>query len=166
MVGPLAKLGTHYGSVSMTVLSLTPTASGFKVSLQTAGANPMVPGAPDIDTFVDVSFGWGIGTLTAGGHVWHASFAAGASIMTLTVHGEVRGDNFPNAEVFLMDMHGRGVLLFDYRTGGGPDTGPFTRLSGAHAGLVLGSFSTSIMIDAHENFLGSTPSAPTPIHGP
>jgi hypothetical protein len=145
MVGVGARLGTRYAPVSMTVLSTAPTANGFTASLSTAGANPLAPpGAPDIDTFVDVTFGWGTSTLTA--------------------QGQVRGDNFPNAELFLKDTHGRGALLFDFRTGGGQHTGPFTRLFGAHATQILGSFSASIALDAGANFSGSTP-APTPIHG-
>jgi hypothetical protein len=135
MVGPGAALGSSTASVSATIRSSAPIARGFRASLHTAGANPMVPGAPDIDTFVDISFSWGIGELV--------------------ISGEVRGDNFPNAEIFLLDAAGNPALLFDFRTGGGRNTGPFTRLAGSHERQTLGSINTRIPLDRFGNFTAS-----------
>ena len=140
IIGPGSLLGTHYASVSVTISGERCLSNGIAFTVATAGGNPMVPGAPDIDTFVDIALRWGVGDLRA--------------------EGQVRGDNFPNAEVFLKDTHGRGALLFDFRTGGGRHTGPFTRLMGAHARQILGSFLESIPLDPAGNFAASI-AAPT-----
>jgi len=145
MVGAGARLGTHYGAVKATVISTGPTRSGFYVEFSTAGSNPMAPGAPDIDTFVRVNVDW-LGT-------------------DLSIAGEVRGDNFPNAEAFVRDTHGRGAVIFDFRTGGGQHTGPFTRLWGANATQVLGSIRALLPLDAAGNLSG-VPAVPAAIHGP
>src|SRR5262249_403323 len=73
-----------------------------------------------IDTFVDVTAEW--------------------IANSLRIQGAVRGDDFPNAEVFVLDANGVGCMLFDGRTTGGRDSGPFTRLAGEHAEQRLGSF--------------------------
>jgi hypothetical protein len=143
LAGPGASLGTAYATVSATISGFRPLSNGIAFTLATAGGNPMVPGAPDIDTFVDIELRWGAGVLSAA--------------------GQVRGDDFPNAEVFLKDAHGRGALLFDFRTGGGRHSGPFTRLYGAHATQVLGPIAITVPLDAAGNFARSV-AAPT-IHG-
>jgi hypothetical protein len=146
MVGPGARLGTRYGTVTVTVTRSAPTASGVSFAFSTAGANPLAPpGAPDIDTFVDLSVNWTVGRML--------------------IDGQVRGDNFPNAEAFVLDTHGRGVIIFDFRTGGGQDSGPFTRLFGSHSKQVLGSIAASIPLDAAGNFTGVA-AVPAAIHGP
>ena len=91
-----------------------------RFTAMTAGANPMVPGAPDIDTFVDIT----------------ASFGNSE----LSIEGKVRGDTFPNAEVFVVDGVGKAILLWDFATSGGQDTGPMTRLAGSHSDTALGTF--------------------------
>lgn len=119
------KIGRHFSKVKseVTGLAVSPRTLGFTV--QTAGANPLVPVvAPDIDTFVDFNVSFGENT-----RYW----------------GTVRGDSFPNAEVFVVDEAGREILLFDFRTGGGRNTGPMTRLAGAHARQTLGSFDVTIV---------------------
>lgn len=80
----------------------------------------MAPGAPDIDTFVDMK----------------AMFLPGA----MTLEARVRGDGFPNAEVFVYDGVGKSVLLWDFTTSGDRNIGPLTMLSGSHSSLRLGSF--------------------------
>ncbi len=57
--------------------------SGFVISIDIAGANPLVPGAPDIDLHAMLKFTHGQGGLH--------------------VEGSLRGDAFPNAEIFLSD---------------------------------------------------------------
>lgn len=50
-----------------------------------AGGNPLIPGAPDIDTYLIARFDFGFG-----------------SPPLMRISGEVFGDNFPNLEVFLV----------------------------------------------------------------
>jgi hypothetical protein len=113
--------GKHYSNVVCSVTQKVTTHNSIAFTASTAGANPMIPiVAPDIDTFVDVRVEW-IGS-------------------SLRAQGTVRGDDFPNAEVFLMDVNGTGCLLFDGRTTGGQNTGPMTRLVGSHESVRLGNF--------------------------
>jgi len=114
------KIGRKYSKVQAILSNVARTNGMLKFTVQTAGANPLVPVvAPDIDTFVDI-------VVTFGEHVRYV--------------GTVRGDDFPNGEVFVVEPEGREVLLFDYRTGGGRNTGPLTRLAGSHADQHLGAF--------------------------
>ncbi len=96
---------------------------GISFTVFTAGANPLVPGAPDIDTYVDFKF---------------TTMSENARY-----RGKVRGDTFPNAEVFIVDNNKREVLLFDFRTKGDSSTGPL-RLIGEHADVLLGTFSVNV----------------------
>ena len=101
----------------------------------------MVPAAPDIDTFVDFGVEW-IGN-------------------GLRFRGSVRGDDFPNAEIFVLDSKGFGCLLFDGRTTGGQDTGPLTRLAGSHESQNLGSFNCTTSLSPAGAFLSSKTSCPS-----
>lgn len=92
----------------------------------TAGANPLVPGAPDIDTFVDIRFRPG------------------------NIDGCVRGDGFPNFEAFLVPGAFMGdscpdtyVTLSHWATPHGPLDGPARRLFGSHSGQFLTAFHKS-----------------------
>lgn len=116
--------GRHFSHVTGNLTGKSTTAGAVRFTASTAGANPMVPVAPDIDTFVDFTAEW-LGT-------------------GVRFSGVVRGDDFPNAEVFVLDENGMGCLLFDGRTTGGQDSGPFTRLAGDHESQVLGSFSCAV----------------------
>lgn len=84
--------------------------SGFVISMDIAGANPLVPGAPDIDLHTMIKI-----TCGAGG---------------LHVSGSLRGDAFPNAEIFLSDDVGTSRMLMTFATTGGPNAGPFFKLPG------------------------------------
>jgi hypothetical protein len=134
--------GHGISKVSTAVSSVTVRPTSIAFSVASAGANPLVPLAPDIDTFVDI----------------RVTF----STQRLVVEGQVRGDTFPNAEVILYDggTPVRAVLLFDFRTAGGRNTGPLTRLEGAHASTVLGRFGRPIAVDAVGNFLAVSPTCP------
>lgn len=112
--------------VTSSVTVATRSLSIVRFTAMTAGANPMVPGAPDIDTFVDLT----------------ATFRSSELILD----GTVRGDTFPNAEVFVYDGVGKAKLLWDYTTTGGQDTGPMTRLAGSHSSTTLGTFSVRVPI--------------------
>jgi hypothetical protein len=95
-----------------------------------AGSNPLMPGSPDIDTFVTARVDSGMARLLR---------------MQLTV----RGDNFPNLEVFVQCLRsGHTALLIDGRTTGGRHTGPLTRLWGAKAAQELARATVSLPLDA------------------
>lgn len=72
-----------------------------------AGANPLVPGAPDIDLSL---------TLRVGPNGFSGSLV---------------GDAFPNAEVFVVGPGGA-TMLHTFSTPGGALTGPFLFLPGAN----------------------------------
>jgi len=129
------KAGRHTSKVSSKLVSNGVSVSAVRFTASTAGANPMVPGAPAIDTFVDFSATW-IGN-------------------SIRFEGGLRGDDFPNAEVFVVDPAGKACLLFDGRTTGGQDTGPMTRLAGTHDKQKLGSFFTTLAISDSDHFLAA-----------
>lgn len=114
-----------YGEVKTTVSKRKVNGRTISFTMHTEGANPLVPGAPDIDTFVDLE----------------VSFDA-----SLRFKGRVRGDAFPNAEIFVAERSGRAIPLFDFRTGHGRNVGPFTRLFGSGSDNVLGSFDVMVPV--------------------
>jgi hypothetical protein len=119
-----------YSKVSMTLVRSTltgPSLFGFRAS--TAGAYPLLPASPDIDTIVTARVDFGLRNF-------------------LRLNGEVSGDNFPNLEVFLLCYRsGRTALLIDGRTTGGRDTGPFNRLWGSHSNHSLGRLDASLALN-------------------
>lgn len=125
-------MGTHKSVVTSSVNVATRSIDCLRFTAHTAGANPMSPApalvTPEIDTFVDV----------------HVIFRTGA----IEISGAVRGDNFPNGEVFATDATGKAIMLFEFETTGGRNTGPFTRLFGSHSNQLLGEFSKRIPIVA------------------
>ncbi|HKU44281.1 MAG TPA: hypothetical protein VJR89_39250 [Polyangiales bacterium] len=82
--------------------------AGFAISLDVAGANPLLPGAPDIDL--------------------HAMLNITCGLRSLQVSGSLRGDAFPNAELFLTDDAGTSRMLMTFDTTAGPIGGPFLDL--------------------------------------
>jgi hypothetical protein len=119
-------LGRHFSKVTSSVSVSTRSLDCLRFTAQTAGANPMVPGAPAIDTFLDMT----------------VLFRKQA----LVLEGTLRGDSFPNAEVFVTDARGQSVLLLAYATDAGRNTGPMTRLAGDHSEQRLGSFHRRIAL--------------------
>jgi hypothetical protein len=132
--------GKHMSAVKCAISNPIAAANSLSFTASTAGANPMVPLAPDIDTYVDFRVEW-----------------IGAGVR---FQGSVRGDDFPNAEVFVLDTKNTGCLVFDGRTTGGQDTGPITRLAGDHQGQRLGSFSCAISLSPAGTFLAAKTSGP------
>ncbi|WKB50892.1 hypothetical protein [Eleftheria terrae] len=126
-------LRRHYSAVRSSVKVTGRSLQQLRFTAMTAGANPMVPGAPTIDTFVDIV----------------ASFSSNA----LVLQGKVRGDSFPNAEVFVVDTRGQPVLLFHFATTGGRQSGPFLRLAGNHSGQTIGTFEKRIPLDGNGGFV-------------
>jgi hypothetical protein len=134
-------LGRHYSKMSCTLSNKMISTNSISLTASTAGSNPMFLGvAPDIDTFVDFRAEW-IGT-------------------GVRFTGVLRGDDFPNAELFVLDSRGVGCLLFDGRTTGGEETGPITRLAGAHASQRLGTFNCAIPLSPQGTFLRAKLSCP------
>ena len=133
--------GFHKSKVSCSISNKVISTNFLSFTASTAGSNPMFRGiAPDIDTFVDFRVEW----LGSG----------------LRFVGRIRGDDFPNAEVFVVDSKGLGCLLFDGRTTGGQDTGPITRLAGSHENQVLGSFHCTVPLSPAGVFVTMKTSCP------
>jgi hypothetical protein len=88
-------------------------------------------GVPDIDTFVD----------------FRGTFRERSALF----EGLVRGDGFPNAEVFVVDARGRAVGLVDYRTGS-CWAGPWYRLFSAHAKNRLAEFRVEVDLEPDGSF--------------
>jgi hypothetical protein len=130
--------------VAMTVVRTTLAGpSLFEFTASTAGANPLVPKSPDIDTIVKARVDFGTPGL-------------------LRLDGEAFGDNFPNLEVFLLCYRStHTALLIDGRTTGGRDTGPYTRLFGSHSGHSLGRFSVSLGLNQKGELASDYRSSPT-----
>ena len=120
-----ASVITSVGQVRVTVTDVASTSTGASFTVQTSGnlpakdialkpglakaidktnawlrpGSPKPEGTPDIDTYVD--------------------FKVQVSNGALDVQGALRGDSFPNAEVFLVDPKGATFPLLDYQTSGG-----------------------------------------------
>ncbi len=92
-----------------------------KLHMEFAGANPLVPGAPDIDTKLDLSAQVRAGQVCDSGHLY--------------------GDAFPNAEVFVVNSHDQPTMLLTFATTGGQNTGPIHFLPGNN-NRDMGSFSS------------------------
>jgi len=106
-------------------------------SASTEGGNPLVPGAPEIDTGVNVEVDF-----------------SGQNRMNIS--GEVYGDNFPNLEVFVYCYRSRtSVILVDGRTTGGRDSGPGSRLFGSHATHRIAGFDVSVSLDGAGRITGT-----------
>jgi len=130
-------LGRQMSHVTCKLSNERISKNSISFTASSAGANPMfrlhgTDFAPQIDTFVD----------------FNAEFAPNG----VRFWGVVRGDDFPDAEVFVLDSKGTGWLLFDGRTTAGQQTGPFTELFGAHASLRLGTFSCSAPLSPQGEF--------------
>jgi hypothetical protein len=134
----LGSIGAHKAQVAVSILNVVVSEGTVSFTLYTEGNLPFkdialhrtlakavdwanhalrpnsrnLQGTPDIDTFVD--------------------FAVVFSDNKLIFDGAVRGDGFPNAEVFVLDAASQAVALVDYRTRSGV-SGPFHRLWGPHA---------------------------------
>lgn len=113
-----AKGATAFAKVSLDVAeNVQPSVIEFTAA--TAGGMPLLPGTPDIDTFVKMNFDF-----TQKG--------------VLAIKGHATGDDFPNLEMFFVTPGGRSALLVDAYTTGGQDSGPVTRLLGSHDDQLIG----------------------------
>lgn len=89
--------------------------TGLVIAASVAGGNPLVGGGADIDVRLNARIQKATGFLTTSGNLM--------------------GDGFPNAEVFLRDAAGYAVLLHHYETLG-DETGPYVYLPGGNSRLM------------------------------
>jgi hypothetical protein len=135
-----ALMGKHHSTVKTSISNQRTSTNHVSFTAATEGANPMLPKSPDIDTYVDFSARWSAGALN--------------------FEGTVRGNSFPNAEVFVLDGFGKAALLFDGQTSGGRQTGPLTGLAGSGANKRIGSFSKSVPVGPSDGFVTSSVTCP------
>ena len=102
-----------------------------------AGALPLITGAPDIDTYVKM--------------VAIVSDKDDANNRALWIAGEVRGNDFPWAEVIIEDHLGNRMLLGTFDASGG---GPLTHLWGSGIANRLLDFGLSIPVGPTGAFSG------------
>jgi hypothetical protein len=120
-----------------------PSLFGFRAS--TAANVPLIPGSPDINTFVECTVNYGVRD-------------------QLRIAGETFGDNFPNLEVFLVCFaSARTALLLDGQTSGGPHSGPATRLFGSKEFFSLAKFSANLSLNQKGELASDYKVAPTPL---
>ncbi|MBX3501650.1 MAG: hypothetical protein KF889_19590 [Alphaproteobacteria bacterium] len=113
------------------------TSGTIAFSAGTEGGNPLVPGAPEIDTIVSVE----------------VDFSRPGR---MEISGEVFGDNFPNLEVFVYCYRSRtSAILVDGRTTGGRNSGPGSRLFGSHATHRIARFDVSLSLDSSGRLTGA-----------
>ncbi len=103
----------------------------FMFGTHSKGANPMVPGSPNIDVFSDFSI------------------TENKKAGTLDISGKLTGDNFPSTEAFISDPSGQNVFLgIGYYEGS-----PFSSLDGENQRPIT-DFNFSITTDKKGNFTG------------
>lgn len=133
-----------YGSVGVKLNQVQGDIGRITFSIKFAGSNPGTEGffgrmvgllSPNIDTQLEF-----VAFLKGGG---------------LFVAGQLLGDGFPNAEVFVRDNRRQGHMLLQFQTPHGPTLGPLTRLpfDGTRR---LGQFKEGIRLNDRLQFNGST----------
>jgi RHS repeat-associated protein len=103
----------------------------FMFGTHSKGANPMVPGSPNIDVFSDFSI------------------TENKKAGTLDISGTLTGDNFPSTEAFVTDPSGNNVFIGI----GFYEGSPFSSLDGENK-RDISSFNFSISTDKKGNFTG------------
>jgi RHS repeat-associated protein len=106
-------------------------AKTFRFGTHVAGANPMIPKAPDIDVFSDFSI------------------TENKKAGFLNISGSLKGDNFPSTEAFITDPIGNNVFIGI----GHYEGSPFSSLDGTNKRDIT-SFNFSITTDKKGNFTG------------
>lgn len=125
-----------FSEVTSTVEDLNSHLGVIRFSLSTAGSNPIIPLSPNIDI--------------------ELGFMAFINEGNLFVEGVLRGDEFPNAEVYIRDSKGNPFLLTTFQTQYGPTVGPVLALPG-NGDDVMSEFKIGIMLDDNNCFIGSVP---------
>ena len=112
---------------SQVIESVGRPGTGFVLTGDLAGANPLVGGAADIDVQVSIK------AIKREGKIEFS--------------GNLTGDAFPNAEVFIRDAAGDAFMLHTFETTGTAATGPYAFLPG-HNHRPMGSFAKSVKVSA------------------
>jgi hypothetical protein len=139
-------LGESRAEVRTSSTSAPASSTDGELDAQSAASMPLtlangrlsfVPWAPDIDSDVELSYEQKPHALEVAGDVW--------------------GDRFPNAELFLSDRSGTSVMMGTFQTQAGA-AGPLLELFGAGARVPaseLIGFHAEIPLDPDGNFAGS-----------
>ncbi|MDA9004121.1 hypothetical protein N9J26_01385 [bacterium] len=113
------------GTTRITVKNINLSKNSLTFFASTAGSNPLMKGAPDIDTFVRIKIE--------------------LVNKALKVDGEVFGDDFPSTAIFIKNNISREhVCIFHNTTTAGKNIGPFTRLFGSHESQSLGTIGQDV----------------------
>ena len=99
----------------------------FNFDTHSKGANPMIPGSPNIDVF--------------------SNFSITESDGLLNISGDLKGDNFPSTEAFITDPNGNNVFIGV----GFYEGSPFSSLDGENKRDIT-SFSFGIQTDKKGKF--------------
>jgi hypothetical protein len=131
--------GTGRATVYVTSGSHSTSSVDGMIEAKSAGSNPLLLRAPDIDTDMQIAYQLSPGKLALDGSVW--------------------GDTFPNAELFASDASGQAVMLGEFQTTYGAELGPFHLCFDAPRTptFELINFHAEIPVDPDGNFAG-TPS--------
>jgi RHS repeat-associated protein len=124
------KTETPTGSADAT-FGCSPTKNSATVDATMAGANPLVPGSPDIDVKSSLTI---VEDLKAG---------------TLTVNASMKGDGFPAAEMFIGDTKGQQLMIIASPYEGNP----YISLPG-DGNKAMGSANFTITINDKGEFTG------------
>jgi RHS repeat-associated protein len=125
-----SQTATPTGSVDVTY-GCSPTKNSATVDAKMAGANPLVPGSPDIDVKSSISI---VEDLKAG---------------TLTVNATMKGDGFPAAEMFIGDTKGQQLMVIASPFEGNP----YFSLPG-DGNKAMGSANFTVTINSKGEFTG------------
>ncbi len=120
-----------YGSVGVTRSNYSNGFNSHGIGAEYAGANPFIPGSPDIDVFSSLS----VVEDTKNG--------------TVTISGALTGDNFPSTEAFVQDASGASLFLGV----GFYEGNPFSSLGGKNRRNIT-EFNLTIHTNKDGNFTG------------
>jgi hypothetical protein len=128
---------TLRAQVHVTNTSEAASAVDGEIDATSAGANPLVPGAPDIDTDIQLTYELQPGALELQGTVW--------------------GDRFPNAELIASDRNGAALVLGEFQTEGHAVSGVLQLIGDAPRipEFELMTLHAEIPLDSSNNFAGS-----------
>lgn len=106
--------------------------STFTFRTHYSGANPLTPGAPNIDVFTDFTI------------------SENKKAGILSISGKLTGDNFPSTEAFISDPSGQNVFIGV----GFYEGSPFSSLWGENKDRKITDFNFTINTDKDGNFTG------------
>lgn len=125
-----SQTATPTGNVDVTY-GCSPDKNSATINSSMAGANPLVPGSPDIDVKSSISI---VEDLKAG---------------TLTVNATMKGDGFPAAEMFIGDTKGQQLMVIASPYEGNP----YMSLPG-DGNKPMGSANFTVTINSKGEFTG------------